>query len=391
MCKKRSWLCFIKTLFFPETLHHHHQHQQMCKRKKWLFARQKRGLALPLPPPPTQKTEAETGGKQGKCEEDDEKLISQFEKEVPKSSEIVAKDVTLQSIQQLENHVENLAATKIQTVYRGCLARKALRALKGFVKLQAIIRGRAVRRQAITTLKCLQAIVNIQSELCTRRVQMAQIKCRPLQLQDLRDEKPKAESNRHRRDDALLSKVDEIDIILRKKEAILRRQKIKAYSFNHRHCTESEGDKTEGSLRCWLEYNMNDQDLKLRNAGGLSNPHVMSLHRRSFQNHMKQNSYGEDGFPTYMAATESARAKTRSLSSPRVRPIHLDAYSDSDSPYKHRLSSPMSSTGSEVTCSGLSRISNKSSHCSNTLQQKSSSFKGHLGPVRSSRNPNVAS
>lgn len=361
----------------------------MCKRKKWLFGRQKRGLALPLPPP-TQKTEAETGEKQSKCEEDDQKLISQFEEEMPKSSEIVAKNVTFQLIQELENHVENLAATKIQTVYRGYLARKALRALKGFVILQAIIRGRAVRRQAMTTLKCLQAIVNIQSELCTRRVQMAQIKCRPLQLQGLRDEKPKAESNRHRRDDALLSKVDEIDVILRKKEAILRRQKIKAYS-NHRHSTESEGGKAEGSLRSWLEYNMNDQDLKLRNAGGLSNPHIMSLHRRSLQNHMKQNSYGEDGFPTYMAATESARAKTRSLSSPRVRPVHLDAYSDSDSPYKHRLSSPMSSTSSEVTCSGLSRISNKSSHCSNTLQQKSSSFKGHFGPVRSSRNLNVAS
>ena len=90
---------------------------QMCKRKKWLFGRQKRGLALPLPPPPTQRTEAETGEKQGKCEEDDEKLISQFEKEVPKSPEIVAKDVSLQLIQELEN----LAATKIQTVYRGYL------------------------------------------------------------------------------------------------------------------------------------------------------------------------------------------------------------------------------------------------------------------------------
>ena len=48
-------------------------------------------------------------------------------------------------------------------------ARKALRALRGIVKLQAIIRGRAVRRQAITTLKCLQSIVNIQSQASTRR------------------------------------------------------------------------------------------------------------------------------------------------------------------------------------------------------------------------------
>lgn len=48
-------------------------------------------------------------------------------------------------------------------------ARKALRALKGLVRLQAIVRGRAVRRQAIATLKSLQSIVNIQSEVCAKR------------------------------------------------------------------------------------------------------------------------------------------------------------------------------------------------------------------------------
>ena len=53
-------------------------------------------------------------------------------------------------------------------------ARKALRALKGIVKLQAIIRGRNVRRQAMTTLKCLQSIVNIQSQVCAKRIQMVE-------------------------------------------------------------------------------------------------------------------------------------------------------------------------------------------------------------------------
>lgn len=48
-------------------------------------------------------------------------------------------------------------------------ARKALRALKGLVRLQAIIRGHAVRRQTIATLKRLQSIVNIQSEVCAQR------------------------------------------------------------------------------------------------------------------------------------------------------------------------------------------------------------------------------
>lgn len=53
-------------------------------------------------------------------------------------------------------------------------ARKALRALKGLVRLQAIIRGRAVRRQAITALKCLQSVVTIQSQVCARRFEMVE-------------------------------------------------------------------------------------------------------------------------------------------------------------------------------------------------------------------------
>jgi hypothetical protein len=55
-------------------------------------------------------------------------------------------------------------------------ARKALKALKGIVKLQAIIRGRGVRRQAMSTLKCLQSIVSIQSQVISRKLQMVERK-----------------------------------------------------------------------------------------------------------------------------------------------------------------------------------------------------------------------
>lgn len=210
------------------------------------------------------------------------------------------------------------------------------------------------------------------------------------------------ESNRRPRlDDRLLSKEEEIDIILRKKEAILRRQRTKAYSFNHRHSTDSEDGKSEARLRYWLEQYVSDQShknnedksggkqLKWRNTECINNPHLISLPRRSFHNHSnKQNSHREDGLhpsspsstPTYMAATESAKARTRSTSSPRVRPMHFESYSDSDSPYKHKIS-PMSSMNSEVTC--LSKISNKSGSSS---QQKSPSFKGVPGSIRSMRN-----
>ncbi|KAF2298799.1 hypothetical protein GH714_027973 [Hevea brasiliensis] len=73
------------------------------------------------------------------------------------------------------------AATKAQAAFRGylnlvlcCLfstdasvvflkARRAFRTLKGIIRLQALFRGRLVRRQAIATLCCVHAIVKLQA------------------------------------------------------------------------------------------------------------------------------------------------------------------------------------------------------------------------------------
>ncbi|KAG8366310.1 hypothetical protein BUALT_Bualt17G0063000 [Buddleja alternifolia] len=67
----------------------------------------------------------------------------------------------------LPNETEKLkldrAATVVQASFRSHQARCAFQTLKGIIRLQAFVRGRLVRRQAITTLFCVQGIVKFQA------------------------------------------------------------------------------------------------------------------------------------------------------------------------------------------------------------------------------------
>lgn len=74
---------------------------------------------------------------------------------------------------------EEAAATKIQAAYRAYLARQALNALKGIVKLQALVRGHLVRKQADVTLRCMQALVTVQARARAQRIRMAAEEAKP--------------------------------------------------------------------------------------------------------------------------------------------------------------------------------------------------------------------
>ncbi|KAI9117224.1 hypothetical protein K1719_011390 [Acacia pycnantha] len=65
------------------------------------------------------------------------------------------------------------AATKAQAAFRGYLARRAFKALKGIIRLQALIRGHLVRRQAVATLCSMYGIVKFQAIVRGGRVRQS--------------------------------------------------------------------------------------------------------------------------------------------------------------------------------------------------------------------------
>ncbi|MED6145091.1 IQ-domain [Stylosanthes scabra] len=75
----------------------------------------------------------------------------------------VQADGAFRSQEDHENLKLTEAAIKVQAACRGYQARRTFQMLKGIIQLQALIRGRLVRKQAVAALYCVKGIVKFQA------------------------------------------------------------------------------------------------------------------------------------------------------------------------------------------------------------------------------------
>ncbi|KAJ3680141.1 hypothetical protein LUZ60_016419 [Juncus effusus] len=238
---------------------------------------------------------------------------------------------------------EEIAVIKIQSAFRGYLARRALKALRGLVKLQALVRGNIVRKQAAEALRCMHALLRVQAQARASRAGLSQ-RCRSeraLRVSSANSGPPTPEKS----DQPTRSNGSRSD----------RSSPLKRNSTKSTANSRVDRDRTHSSQRNWLDqwmdekYYNDDKHTKIleidsgkpipgfsKNSpskdstipqlspNSVTSPHfysATSLSRRSpFTPTKSECSFGGySDYPNYMANTESFRMKSRSQSAPRQR------------------------------------------------------------------------
>lgn len=245
MGKGKNWFSSVKKALSPDSKEKRESKSSKSK-KKW-FGKQKDlvsdlnssvTVAEPPPPPPppppplpplTEEVNLTDGAKE-------ESGHVQAVPIVADSSSNSAAEAVRSSylVQFAGKSKEEAAAIKIQKSFRGYQARRAMRALRGLVRLKSLVEGPTVKRQVASTLKCMQTLARVQSQIHSRRIRMSE-ENQALQKQLLQKRATELENLRlgEEWDDSLQSKEQIEAKLLKKFEAAMRRERALAYSFTH--------------------------------------------------------------------------------------------------------------------------------------------------------------
>ncbi|KAM1353975.1 hypothetical protein ACFX2H_033384 [Malus domestica] len=230
-------------------------------------------------------------------------------------------DISKLSLKVQKNHavaprdVENAAATRIQAAFRSHLARKALHALKGLVKLQALIRGHIVRKQTTATIMQMQALMAIQVRARFKRIQMVEEAQRANKKQLIIRRGHPLDSGVHRK--SINLNPNDVQRVAKSTSGHLNHSQATG-RFEH-GCSTVYSDRLSISNRHHYEESSFATVNSPWNYPAASKP---KPRRHSFA-HQPQDDTDYEDFafkPNYMTNTKSSKAKARSQSEPKQRP-----------------------------------------------------------------------
>ncbi|KAL1193900.1 Protein IQ-DOMAIN 1 [Cardamine amara subsp. amara] len=129
---------------------------------------------------------------------------------------------------------EEASSILIQTTFRGYLARRELREMRRLARLKLMMEGSVVQRQAANTLKCMQTLSRVQSQIRSRRIRMSEEnQARHKQLLQKHAKELGGLKNGGNWNDSNQSKEQIEAGMLHKYEATMRRERALAYAFTH--------------------------------------------------------------------------------------------------------------------------------------------------------------